>query len=126
MLTVADFFGSYQVNSPGDLKEVLSRRAEVLNANAFSMAPGDGAVPFLGIFVKGDQAVLQYMGVDSSDLAISQGKEPYGNATFYETKGGGTIDFPAEAIVPMSVAVDAAVEFFNTQARPKCIRWLEL
>jgi len=26
----------------------------------------------------------------------------------------------------MSAAVDAAVEFFNTQARPECVRWLEI
>ena len=126
MLMVADFFGNHDVSTLDELREVLSRRAETLNANAFSMAPADGEVPFLGIFVKNDQAVLQYIGSDSSELAISQGKEPYGNATFYETKGGGTIDFPMEAIVPMSVAVDAAVEFFNTQARPECVRWLEI
>jgi len=124
-LTVEDFFDTQDVCNLDELVAVLSRRSEPLDSNAFSMAPAQASTPFLGIFVKGDRAVLNYI-AESGDCALSQGEPSCGITSFYETRAGGTMDVPTEAIVPIEVAVDAAREFFQTRARPTCVEWLAL
>ena len=126
MLMVEDFFGTYQISTLDELERILDRRSESICANAYSLSPAQTAFPFLGIFVKNDQAILNYIASEGGDCAISRGAEAYGNAVFYENSAGATIVAPAEAIVPVATAVEAAREFFETHTSPSCVRWLAI
>lgn len=126
MLMVEDFFGTHEVSTLDELERILDRRSESLCANAYSLSPAQTAFPFLGIFIKNEQAILNYIASEGGDCAISKGEEAYGNVVFYETKSGAMINAPAEAMVPVATAVEAAKEFFQTLARPTSVRWLAI
>jgi hypothetical protein len=128
-LTIFGFDGETSISTAGQLRAALFERDPKLNANSFLIVKDGSDYPQLGIFFRGDRAVLQYMGGTEDGNYISQGSICAGSPReliFYENKVGATVQLPAEAVVCDVDAVEAAVEFFETNKLPAGIKWLEI
>lgn len=85
----------------------------------------------LSIVVKDNVAALDYL-----DIGDGPGFQSIGNLPDIDRNGSTTfsishnqaddLEIPNESLVPFSVAVEAAREFFRSSQRPKCLDWLEI
>jgi hypothetical protein len=114
-MNVCDFTGSQDVTNVQQLEVVLTRRYEN-NANAYWLSHEGGQYPELGLLVKDDLAYLSYVPAEYEDGFASVGKMgdslPGEETTFFLTRGGEKIWVVNHAVLPFSVALAAAKDFF--------------
>lgn len=130
MMRVVDFRGTDIATDLHELETILSKRyGEGLNA--FLLSHHSEKYPTLSILVKGDLAALHYIPREREAGYRSAGKmpdmEPEGIASFSlsETPAD-DVGEPNESVLPFSVAVSVAREFFVSNRLPSTIGWLEL
>ena len=127
-MTVQDFNKTYEPKDEGELISCLSRQYGS-GYNTFWMAEAAGTYPVLILFVNGDLASLNYLPRAGHAGFVSTGSVPglerNGTTMFF-------LNLQEEqpvlngAIVPRSLAVEAAREFMNSVDLPRAIKWLEL
>ena len=129
-MKVSDINRDYQIDSDASLEAVLAKKFEN-TANAFWLWHEDAAYPMLGVFVKQELAYLHYIQAEGEAGFASVG------GTCDLTRGQ-TTSFPIspheaddihilnEAVVPLSIALSAAKEFYFSKELPKCVEWLKL
>lgn len=83
--------------------------------------------PMLFVGVNQGQAWLNFIPESETPGFLSQGSLLSGEPDVEFLDMDGHIDLrPSACVVPLSVAEEAAVEFFTSQSLPKCVNWLEL
>jgi hypothetical protein len=125
-MNIRDFRGNYEVGNTTELEAVLSRR--YLNGeNWFLLCVGNENEPCMTLAVRGDVATLHYMrnSEDTGFRSIGGIMDYDQDVTFRMTENS---DFPVcgDAVLPFSVALSAAKEFFGSPELPKSIEWLEI
>jgi hypothetical protein len=128
-LKVQDFRHTYQIESEGELKELLLARYED-DLNEFWMRHDESLFPGLAICVKGDLAAIHYFPAEGHPGFQSIGNIqtlPVDGVTYFAT-GSRTdpIEIQNSAVVESYVAVLTAVEFLTSTKLPQSIEWLEL
>jgi hypothetical protein len=130
---VGDFDGDRSVQSMAQLEQRLAVRFKD-DENGFGLTPDSSNFPQLMIYVRGNLAVIYYVPKDGQTGDVSVGGKmnlnPKEWTTFSITKRdpSETIDVLNESIVPITDALEAAKEFFHSDAqeRPRSIEWREL
>lgn len=123
------FSGATCVSSVDELIETLNRRFD--GANELWLSHDGAKHPALAILVQGGLACVHYFPSENHPGFLSQGAmtelSPSGVTVFFI---GGTGQEPTEmpntTVVRFSDALDAAKEFFLSEARPVSLKWLEL
>lgn len=127
-MKVHDFSGCYEVTTAQQLAEVLSRRY-LKNENWYWMTSGNENEPSMTVAVKAELATLHYMrnGRDAGFRSLGNvpGLNPDEDVTFLMDRSN-TFEVRGDAIVPFSVALAAAKEFFLSKTLPRSVEWFEI
>jgi hypothetical protein len=129
-MRVVDIWGDeICVDSIQDLESVLQRR-DANGANAFWLSH-DARFPVLVVLVKDDVATVQYGPGDREAGWMSVGNLSdgiTGGLTRFDTSQhpAGGVFIMNETLLPFSVAVEAAKEFFLDPTPPQSVEWLKL
>ena len=127
-LCVEDFEGFHEANNVIELESVLVKRYK--DSNNLWLSHGSKSHPALALLVRGVLAGLHYFPKDSHPGFVPTGNLaglPRGAQTvFYISKSGEEIQVLNDAIVPFTVALAVAKEFFGSEDLPKSINWTEL
>jgi hypothetical protein len=129
-MKVIDINGVEEVNNVDDLHTVLARRCEG-GFNSYWLSHGEEEHPTLSLLVKGDLATLSYFPKEFDAGFRSVGALPHLNAgettTFSISKyPADDVDVLNDAVLPFSVALEAAKDFFNSKDLPQSVEWLRL
>lgn len=130
MMKVVDIDSSFVVGSVEELERVLLRR-HGKDANAFWLSHATQEYPKLSILVNADLAAIHYIPAEFQAGFRSVGKTPglesRGTTVFSISKySGDNIEEPNESVLPFSVALSVATEFFNRSELPTGVEWEEL
>lgn len=130
-MMVCDIFNQQTtVTSPAELRAILTQRRED-GANSFWLSHEGKDYPHLALLAKGEVAWVTYFPKDRD-----AGYVPVGNlagltpgklTTFSISRHkADDVCVMNEGVLPISLAVTIAVEFFHTDALPTSINWLHL
>jgi len=129
-MKVVDFKRTYTATARSDFEGILSERYGT-GVNAFWLSDDAREYPTLSILVKGDLAVLHYIPVENEagfrSVGEIAGLDETGTTTFSisENAADDVIE-PNAAVVPFSVALSVANEFFTSSRLPMALKWEEL
>ena len=130
-MRVYDFDGLVEVSNIRELEKALMKRylKDGEEVNHFWL-DHDEAYPSLAIPIRGNLAGLHYFPEEGHPGFRSEGNMKglkMGKTTeFYMNIHGQSIDVINDAIVPVSVALRVAKEFFYSKELPKSVEWFEL
>jgi hypothetical protein len=128
-MVICDINGNHEVHSVVELESVLAKR-HAGGSNSFWLAVSPGSYPQLAVLVSNNYATLNYLPreQDAGLRSVGGGTdlEPSGSTSFLISSLGDRIPALNDAIVPVSVALDAAKEFFADQHLPMSVNWVEL
>jgi hypothetical protein len=126
-MQVAAIDGVYEVTSSEELESVLAKRVRN-DENQFWLGQNDVEHAVLGIAVRGEIAyvyfVPNYRCAGFQSLGNLRGL--LGHSTDFLIGLHDTISVQNEFVVPLSAALAAAKEFFDSGERPSSIEWYEL
>ncbi|HEX9063133.1 MAG TPA: Imm1 family immunity protein [Clostridia bacterium] len=80
---------------------------------------GEEEYPSLAILVNEDLACVHYFTLDGDDYQSAGNEESDGTTEF--NAGGQITEMPNYTVVPLSLAIECAKQFFKFQDRPSCI-----
>ncbi len=130
-MLVSDIFNRQTtVNSPAELHAVLSQRRED-GANSFRPSHEGKDYPHLALLVKGKLASATYFSKDDDAGYVPAGNLaalPIGKLTTFSISRYRAEDVSVvnDAVLPVSLAVEIAEEFFHSDALPSSLRWAHL
>jgi hypothetical protein len=127
-MIIEDFKSANDLMNNAEIENALAKRYGE-GANEFWLSHADGRFPAMSILVKGNVAALHYFSEDQNPGLISAGRsdlEPNGSTIFYINTEEEKQEIPNGMIVPFSLALEAAMEFFANKEPPRCIEWLAL
>jgi hypothetical protein len=129
-MKIVDFHGTVVARTDGELEEFLSRRHGE-GINAFWLFQEREEYPKLSILVKGDVAHLHYFATEHEVGFRSAGNicglEQNGTTVFSLSQNpADDVYVLNDSVVPFSVAISVAKEFFDCTGLPRGITWLEL
>jgi hypothetical protein len=128
-MQVLDFDGTTRVDDEVALLAQL-RSARRGNLGAFTLSRDDQGES-LWVHINGPVAYLHYFpdnqgrhpGYQASGLAP---KGIQGSVRFEQQVSGGGFHMPAETLVPVEVAYQAALDFYREPGPPRSVSWSEL
>jgi len=127
-MKIEHFGGSEHANDQDALNIVLKRRYGA-NANEFWLS-ADAPFPSLSILVRDDLASVHYFpeeGHPGYSLVGGQSELERGGSTiFFTNSPSEEIEIANEMIVPFSIALQVAHQFFASPTRPTSHTWYEL
>jgi len=85
---------------------------------------GDKEYPCLAILVNGESACVHYFTSDGDNYQTAGNEESDGTTNFFV--GGQMTEMPNYTVVPLSLAIECAKQFIESQERPSCITWNEI
>ncbi len=129
-MQVTHFKGERSVSSVEELLRLLDERHD--GRNAFWLTPTTAELPTLSLVVRGEQAYLSFH--DESNPAARHSiaskevrlKAEGTTSVSIGLASDDPISVPNYAIVPVSVAMTAAREFYESGCCPTNIEWFEL
>ena len=129
-MKIEDFNNVHDITSLDELEGVLKTRYEN-GINQFSLYEDNIKYPWVALMVNGDLAALHYFPHEGHPGFIPLGKnvglEPGGFTTFYlSNPHREKLWIPNYSVIPYSVALTAAKEFFSSRQLPQSIEWFEL
>ena len=130
MMKVVDFKSTHTAKGLRELETILMRRGRN-GLNAFWLSHENQEYPTLSILVKGDLAALHYIPAESEAGFRSVGKmpglEPRGTTSFSISENpADDVEELNDSVLPFSVALSVANEFFACNKLPVAVEWLEL
>ena len=130
MMKIVDFKDTHVAKGLPELERILLRR-HGKGLNAFWLSHESQEYPTLSILVKGDLAALHYIPTEDEAGFRSAGKmpglEPSGTTSFSMSENpADDVEELNDSILPFSVALSVAKEFFVSNELPAAIEWLEL
>jgi hypothetical protein len=129
-MKVIDFDGVHEARNI-DYLEVILRTRHGSGVNSFLLSHGSEAYPALSLLVKDDLAYLNYLPRENDAGFASAGKMPGlkpGELTTFSISEnpGDDVNVLNAAVLPFSVALQAAREFFLSKDLPRSIEWTQL
>lgn len=130
-MLVYDIFNQQTtVNSPAELHAILSQRRED-GANSYRLSHEGKDYPHLALLVKGKLASVTYFSMDDDAGYVPAGNLaalPIGKLTTFSISRHGADDVLVmnDAVLPDSLAVEIAEEFFHSDALPSSLSWVHL
>jgi len=129
-MKVIYFDGVQEATSVDELETILKKEHGV-GVNSFWLSHGSDAYPTLSLLVKGDLATLNYVPKEDDAGFASVGKVPElkpGETTTFSISNNRADDVVVlnDAVLPFSVALRAAKEFFFSKDLPRSVEWLRL
>jgi hypothetical protein len=121
---------SYEVTDIHELETVITKRCDN-SFNSFWLSHQGEEYPTLAVLVKDDLATLNYMPKEFDAGYRSVGALPDltpGATMRFSISGssGDDVFVRNDAVLPFSVALQAAKEFFFSKDLPKSVEWFEL
>ncbi|MFL5244889.1 MAG: hypothetical protein ACJ8FY_22535 [Gemmataceae bacterium] len=118
------------VNTPADLRAILTESRED-GANSFWLSHEGKNYPHLALLVKGELATVTYFPKDRDAGYVPVGNLaglPTGEMTAFSVSQYKADDVFVvnDAVLPVSLAVKIAEEFFHSDALPTGLKWLHL
>lgn len=128
-MIICDIFGTHEVQTVEELEVILARMYSS-NSNSFWLMDSPGAYPQLSILINNHIATLNYLPREQVAGLRSVRTDAHlqipGTSRFLISSLGDEVPVSNDAIISLSVAVEAAKEFFRTMQLPKCVTWFEL
>jgi len=130
-MRVMDLNGIRVIKDMRELEELLSQKSDT-DINNFTLSDENGGCPLLDVLVNGNLASLHYwFEQDHPGFRSFENLPPTesrGTTSFDSSNllGDRVVSVDNLFVVPRSLAIDAAKEFFLTQELPNCVKWMEL
>ena len=129
-MKVVEINGSSDADDLDSLETILTKKYRN-GYNSFWLSHGSQEYPALSLLVKDDLATLTYIPNDQSAGYRSIGNIPTlkpGYSTSFSISNSPADDVVVlnEAILPFSIALKVAKEFFVSERLPQSVQWLEL
>lgn len=120
----------HEVTNVDELEAILMRRHDN-SASSFWLAHGVEEYPVLSLLVKDDLATLNFMPKEFDAGFASVGSKTAltpGDTTIFPISNNRADDVVVlnDAVLPFSIALQAAREFFFTKDLPKSLEWKQL
>jgi hypothetical protein len=130
MMKVVDFNSTHVAKGLRELETILLKR-HGKGLNAFWLSHESQEYPTLSILVKGDLAALHYIPTEHEAGFRSVGKmpslDPRGTTSFSISENAADdVEELNDAVLPFSVALSVAKDFFASNELPAGVEWLEL
>lgn len=129
-MKVVDIDGVHQASNVHELETILMRRRDN-RFNSFWLSHGGAEYPTLSLLVKDDLATLNFIprefDAGFSSVGTVADLTPEGTTTFLVNNNrADDVVVLNQAVLPFSVALQAAREFFFSKDLPRSVEWVQL
>jgi len=128
-LTISQLDGNKHANRIPELEAIL-QQPQANQLSGFWLAHPEAHHPGIALLVNGDLANLYYFPNEGPPTRVSKGPapglDPNGTTLFSHGSPEQAQQILNTQVIPFSLAVTVAKEFFTSKDLPKSIEWLEL
>ena len=128
-MVVQDFGGAHDVNGDAEMEAILATRYGQ-GVNEIWLTHEGHEYPAILILANGELACVHYFPEEFDpgyqSVGTKQGVDPEGSTTFFVNTPTEPVYVLNTAIVPFSLACQAAKEFSKSSKLPRCIEWFRL